>query len=173
VLELKATNVSFGSVSNGDLTVAVPSGVKAVDVAAPAGHGAKTGTKADVSGLAAVQKQAGFQLSAPTRLAGLPRKEVRLVHFGNQAGALSVYGQGLGGIAVLQRKADTSSVPAPAPANRRRDQVQLPQINIDGATGTELATALGTIVDFERGGVHYTVLGSVPPVAAENAARGL
>ena len=49
----------------------------------------------------------------------------------------------------------------------------LPQVNIDGATGTELATPLGTIVSFERGGVSYTVVGSVPPVAAENAARGL
>ena len=46
-------------------------------------------------------------------------------------------------------------------------------MNIDGATGTELATPLGTIVSFERGGVAYTVAGSVPPVAAENAARGL
>jgi hypothetical protein len=28
-------------------------------------------------------------------------------------------------------------------------------------------------VRFQRDGVAYTVLGSVPPVAAENAARGL
>jgi hypothetical protein len=46
-------------------------------------------------------------------------------------------------------------------------------VNIDGRTGTELATALGTIVTFERDGVRYTVAGSVPPVAAENAARAL
>ena len=49
----------------------------------------------------------------------------------------------------------------------------LPQVNIDGATGTELATALGTILTFERDGVRYVVAGSVPPVAAENAAREL
>ena len=46
-------------------------------------------------------------------------------------------------------------------------------MNIDGATGTELATALGTMITFERGGVSYTVVGSVPPAAVENAARGL
>ncbi len=46
-------------------------------------------------------------------------------------------------------------------------------MNIDGATGTELATPLGTLLTFESGGVAYTVAGSVPPVAAENAARGL
>jgi hypothetical protein len=50
---------------------------------------------------------------------------------------------------------------------------QLPSVNVNGATGKELATALGTVVTFERAGVSYTVAGSVPPVAAENAARGL
>ena len=49
----------------------------------------------------------------------------------------------------------------------------LPQVNIDGATGNELATALGTVVFFTRDGITYLVAGSVPPVAAENAARGL
>ena len=169
VLQLEATHISFGRVSEGDLRVSVPSGVQAVDVSPPAGgHAARRGAHTDVSGVAAVQKQLGFQLSAPAKLAGLPRKEVRLVRFGNDAGALSVYGQGFGGIAVLQRKAGGGE-----PQKAGRDQIQLPQVNIDGATGTELATALGTVVDFERGGVHYTVLGSVPPVAAENAARGL
>ena len=37
----------------------------------------------------------------------------------------------------------------------------------------ELATALGTVLRFDRGGVRYTVIGSVPPAAAEAAARAL
>ena len=49
----------------------------------------------------------------------------------------------------------------------------LPKISINGATGQELDTALGTVLRFERGGVAYTVLGSVPPTAAEAAARAL
>jgi len=53
------------------------------------------------------------------------------------------------------------------------DGLKLPQVNIHGRTGTELATALGTIVTVQRDGVRYTVAGSVPPVAAENAARAL
>jgi outer membrane lipoprotein-sorting protein len=167
VLELEATSISYGAIGDGDLRVTVPSGVKAVDVAAPAGHGAQAGSPEDVQGVAAVQREIGFQLAAPDKLAGLPRKEVRLVNFGGEKGALSVYGQGLGGIAVLQQKAGD------AQQGSARDQLQLPQVNIDGATGSELATALGTMVQFERGGVEYTVLGSVPPVAAENAARGL
>lgn len=172
VLQLEATSISYGAINDNDLRVTVPSGVKAVDVAAPAGHGnAKPGSQQDVQGVAAVQKQLGFQLAAPAKLAGLPRKQVRLVDFQGEKGALTVYGQGLGGIAVLQRKADTAAQKQQQGSSR--GQIQLPQVNIDGATGTELATALGTMVQFERGGIEYTVLGSVPPVAAENAARGL
>jgi hypothetical protein len=77
--------------------------------------------------------------------------------------ALSVYGEGMGAILVLQREA----------GEKRELPEDLPRVNIDGATGTEIATPLGTLVTFERGGVSYTVVGSVPPVAAENAARGL
>jgi hypothetical protein len=88
------------------------------------------------------------------------------------AGALAVYGKGLGAIAVFQRKAGDDTRKGPA-AGGGRDDLRLPQINIGGATGTELATALGTVVTFERDGVAYVVAGSVPPVAAETAARGL
>ena len=49
----------------------------------------------------------------------------------------------------------------------------LPKISINGASGQELDTALGTVLRFQRGGVDYTVLGSVPPTAAEAAARAL
>ena len=49
----------------------------------------------------------------------------------------------------------------------------LQELSIDGTTAYELATALGTVVQFERDGVSYTVVGSVPPAAAEAAARAL
>jgi hypothetical protein len=91
---------------------------------------------------------------------------VRLVRLGRQTGALSVYGQGFGAIAVLQHRAD-------ARAQRPLGNLRLPQVNIGGATGTEVGTPLGTLVSFRRGGVDYVVAGSVPPLAAENAARGL
>jgi hypothetical protein len=93
---------------------------------------------------------------------------VSLLSFEGSKGAISTYGRGLGAIVVVERKAD--------PAGQRNGAGpvrDLPKVNIDGATGTELATALGTVVTFEQGGVSYTVAGSVPPVAAENAARGL
>ncbi len=46
-------------------------------------------------------------------------------------------------------------------------------MSINGATGQELSTPLGTVLTFTRGGVSYTVLGSVPATAAELAARAL
>ena len=165
VLELEATEVSFGPVADADLRFTAPRGAKLVEVDPPA-HEAPAKAKRrhpDVTGVDAVQRRLGFELSAPRELAGLPRKQVRLVRFDGEAGALSLYGEGLGGILVLQRRAGEPVEPPE----------ELPQVNIDGATGTEIATALGTVVTFERDGVSYTVLGSVPPVAAENAARDL
>ena len=47
------------------------------------------------------------------------------------------------------------------------------KLALGDATGHELTTALGTVVEFERDGVAYTVLGSVPAAAAEAAARAL
>jgi hypothetical protein len=119
----------------------------------------------DVSGVAAVRRRLGFPLAAPPKIAGLPRRSVHLVRSGSDAAALAVYGRGLGTILVYETKASAGAVPLQG--------LKLPQVNIDGRTGTELATALGTVVTFERGGVRYVVVGSVPPVAAENAARSL
>jgi hypothetical protein len=152
-----------------------PAGAKVVDLS-PKGadaHGragkGKKDKHAEVTGVDAVQSDLDFKLAAPAELAGLPRKEVRLVDFDGNKGALSVYGEGMGAIAVFQHKADK-----PAAGKQEGEQaLRLPEINIDGATGSELATALGTVVTFERDGISYVVAGSVAPVAAENAARGL
>ena len=51
--------------------------------------------------------------------------------------------------------------------------LSLPKVSINGAKGEELDTALGTVLRFSRGGVDYIVAGSVPPAAAEAAARAL
>jgi outer membrane lipoprotein-sorting protein len=49
----------------------------------------------------------------------------------------------------------------------------LPQVKINGATATELSTALGTVLSFARSGVHYLVGGFVAPSSVEEVARGL
>jgi len=114
-----------------------------------------------------VRGKLGFPLAAPASIAGLPRQTVRLVDGGGHTGAVVVYGRGLGAIAVLEQAAGGTSRSAPGPL------AALPRVSIGGASGQELATALGTLLRFERGGVSYTLVGSVPAVAAEAAARSL
>jgi outer membrane lipoprotein-sorting protein len=178
VLELEATDVSYDAVPDSAVDIAPPAGATVNDLggagsghagAARDEHGARHGS--DVQGADAVQRALDFKLAAPATLAGLPLKDVHLVTLDGDKGALAIYGKGFGAIAVLQHavKQDASRG-----GKRHGDRaLRLPEINIDGATGSELATALGTVVTFERGGVSYVVAGSVPPVAAENAARGL
>jgi hypothetical protein len=172
VLELRATDISFGPVAAADLSVPEPAGAKVVDLSPAAAPGGTRKDQAPVTGLDAVQAKVPFKVAAPDRLVGLARHEVRLVDMGGSPGALVTYGQGLGGIAVLQTAAEPGKSGAGAnpggPAG-----LSLPKISINGASGEELDTALGTVLRFERGGVAYTVVGSVPPAAAEAAARAL
>jgi outer membrane lipoprotein-sorting protein len=161
VLELQATDISFESVPASDVTVEPPAGARVVEFDPPVGGRAHS---TPVRGVKRVQRRIDFPLAAPAELAGLPRTYVGLVRTGDSLGAITSYGEGMGAILVLQQEAG---------AGGGLGELELPQVNIDGATGTELATALGTVVTFERDGVSYTVVGSVPPVAAENAARGL
>ena len=125
-----------------------------------------------MTGLPAVQAKVGFALAAPDALVGLPRKEVRLVELDGTPGALVTYGQGLGGIAVLESPAKAQ----PQTQQGGRDGgggLSLPKISINGASGQELDTALGTVVRFDRARRRLHRRGSVPPTAAEAAARGL
>jgi outer membrane lipoprotein-sorting protein len=163
VLELKATEISFGRIADADLSAPLPQGTRVVEIDPPTGP---HGEPLDVHGVEQVQRRLDFPLAAPAELAGLPRREVQLVKAGDDYGAVAVYGEGLGAIVAFQQKADSGGA-------LDFGNLELPRVNIDGATGVELGTALGTVVTFERGGVAYTVAGSVPPVAAENAARDL
>jgi len=168
VLELRATDISFGPVAAGDLTVPEPAGAKVVDLSPPAGGTAQKDQQT-VTGLDAVQAKVPFKVVAPDQLVGLKRQEVRLIDHGGTPGALVTYGQGLGGIAVIQ----TAAEPGKSGAAGLPGGQSLPKISINGASGQELDTALGTVLRFQRGGVDYTVVGSVPPTAAEAAARAL
>ena len=168
VLELKATDVSYGAIPGSRFSTTPPTGAKVTELNPPTGVDAQ-GKPTHVTGAADVQKHLDFRLKAPAELAGLPRRSVSLVQVGETKGALTTYGQGFGAILVFQGKADGSE----PSVGGGRDGLTLPQVNIDGATGQELATALGTLLKFESGGISYLVAGSVPPVAAENAARGL
>jgi outer membrane lipoprotein-sorting protein len=166
VLELEADDVSYGEIDASTFEADHPATARVVEID-PVVEDHRGGGPSRVRGVEAVQDRLGFQLSAPRELAGLDRRSVRLVDMGGESAALSIYGEGMGAIAVLQHEAGAEPKPSGG------EGFALPRINIDGATGTELATPLGTLVTFRRGGIEYVVVGSVPPVAAENAARGL
>ena len=121
-----------------------------------------------------VSKHLSFSLAAPTRLVGLPRQSVSLLDWNGTPAAAVSYGQNLGGIAVIEQKAEPKAqTQKPSGQGDDRQGLTLPTVSIRGASGTELDTAIGTVVQFTRGGVSYTVIGSVPPAAAEAAARAL
>jgi outer membrane lipoprotein-sorting protein len=170
VLELETTEISFGPVPASTFEVTPPPGAKTVDLNPTETNGDEGGETAPVTGLDAVQHQVSFPLGAPPSLAGMERDQVRLVSSGSDAGALVTYGKGLGGIAVLE-------LPAKRTASGEGGEAggpQLPSVTIDGATkGEELETPLGTAIRFRREGVEYTVVGSVTPAVAREAAQGL
>jgi len=170
VLELKATDISFGPVASSVFAVSPPAGAKVVDLTSRVTRGGSGTESPPVTGADAVQRQLSFQLSAPASLVGLPRHQVRLVSAGAKKGALVMYGRGLGGVAVLELPTDTTAGGGPSATGLNSS---LPAVSIGGVTGHELATALGTMVAFDRSGVSYIVVGSVPPAAAEAAARAL
>jgi outer membrane lipoprotein-sorting protein len=178
VLELKATDISYGPVPASDFAISPPAGAKVVSISS-AGHAASAHARSvtahsrhrELTGTAAVSAALPFKLAAPVTLVGLPRRAVKELDWGGKPAALVTYGENLGGIAVIEQSADAGSTAASKQGPN--SQLSLPTVSIDGATGQELDTALGTVVTFTRGGVAYTVLGSVPAAAADAAARAL
>jgi outer membrane lipoprotein-sorting protein len=179
VLELSLSGISYSAIQDSVFDVAPPAGAKVVDFspASHAGHPAGAGDKGagekPVTGVDAVAKALPFTLKAPDTLAGLPRHEVRLLDWQGEPAALVLYGQNLGGIAVIEQKADAAAAKKAAAPKHEGDHagLSLPTVSINGTTGQELGTALGTVVRFTRGDIAYTIVGSVPAAAAEAAAR--
>jgi outer membrane lipoprotein-sorting protein len=85
---------------------------------------------------------------------------------------LSVHGKGLGAIVVAEGTPPAGS--QQAGSQQDGSQIEgLRKVDINGASASELPTALGTVLSFERAGVHYLIAGSVTPEAIEAFARGL
>lgn len=166
VLQLEATDVSFEAVSSSVFDISPPQGAKVVDLSPSSEAGGEPSSKV---GAEAVQQGLGFPLVAPSSLAGLPQGEVRSIEIDGKTAALATYGKGLGGIAVIE----SASEPGEETGSSSEGGLSLPKVSINGAQGEELDTALGTVLHFSRSGVDYIVIGSVPPAAAEAAARAL
>ena len=181
VLELSATNISYGPQPGSVFSISPPGGAKVVKVDTgrsataserkPARH-RRHGHHAEITGPAAVARQLPFSLDAPRALAGLSRQSVRLLRMSGHPAALVVYGHGLGSVVVLEQVAGRASA-ARQSSGEDRQGLSLPTVAVNGATAQELDTAIGTVLRFTRSGVSYTVAGSVPRTVADAAARGL
>jgi len=181
VLELAATNVSYGPQPDSVFSIAPPAGPKGVKVAthsisdqargrARHGHGQRH--RAEITGGSAVASHLSFPLDCPGSLAGLDFSSVRLLDVSGHPGALLIYGHGLGAVVVLEQTARHASARLPQ-ASGDGPGLNLPTVAVNGVSAQEIDTALGTLVRFTRAGVSYTVAGSVGPAVADAAARGL
>jgi outer membrane lipoprotein-sorting protein len=134
VIELAATEISYGPVESSTLDFTPPSSAKVEEVTLP--------TKHDSGG------------SGPSGSGEKPK--------------LSTHGQGLGAIELLE-----SPVKAGTKESTSSELENLPKVNINGTSASELPTPLGTVLTFERAGVRYLLAGSVTPASIEAFARGL
>jgi outer membrane lipoprotein-sorting protein len=180
VLELKATHISYGAVSAGVFKITAPAGAKVVRISSPThaasgaianAHAKSRKAATEITGPAAVQAHVPFTLAAPGHLDGLPRQSVQLLDWGGSPAALVTYGQGLGGIAVIEQSSSGQS--SSGQPGGSSGGLNLPTISINNHSAQELPTALGTVLRVPSGGVEYTLIGSVPPAAAEAAATKL
>jgi outer membrane lipoprotein-sorting protein len=134
VIELAASEVSFGPVDSSVFEFKPPASAKVEEVKLPSGEG---GEHADGA--------AGAH--------GKPN--------------VTAHGHGVSSVAVVESKLKPGEKPASFPEG-------LPKVKIDGTTtATELPTALGTLLSFERSGVRYVLAGAVTPADIEAVARGL
>jgi outer membrane lipoprotein-sorting protein len=184
VLELAATEISYGPVPDSVFAFTPPPGAKVTEVDASShttsSDQSSQGAAApgqDVHGVSAVQAALPFTLDAPATLDGMARDEVHLISEDHHDAALISYGKGLGGITVVEGQvkpeaAQSESASQLGPSSQSM-LGELPSVTIEGSKATEVPTALGTLLSFKRSGVGYLLAGSVTPTAIEAAGRGL
>jgi outer membrane lipoprotein-sorting protein len=153
VLELVATEISYGPVATSNFAINPPSDAHVVNV--ETGHGKNYRRRA--------ARKLPFKVVAPKTLAGRQRSGVRVLH-----GKVAVirYGRDLDGLLVVEKAAKPET-------QTNRHHVEFPTVDVNGATAKVIDTPLGSVVTFQRGGVRYTVLGSVHAAVTEAAARAL
>jgi outer membrane lipoprotein-sorting protein len=131
VIELAATEISYGRVEDSVFAFTPPPGAKIEEISSSGATGSKT----------------------PEAPGGSSKPKV------------TTHGSGVSAITVLEGKAKQGTQSSAAEG--------LPKVDINGAKASELRTALGTVLSFERSGVRYLVGGAVAPGAVEEIARGL
>lgn len=175
VLELRATSVRFGAVDPSVFAISPPAGAHVVRISpqgAATGSGGAGQHLIQATGVAAVSAALPFSLDAPATLGGLQRDHVALLSWDGKLAAVARYGQGLGSVAVVEFQAGSHKQGAGG-AGAGGLLGSLPHVSLGGVSASELPTALGTVIEFTRGGIDYVVAGFVAPSAVEAVARGL
>jgi outer membrane lipoprotein-sorting protein len=149
VIELAATEVSYGPVDSSVFDFTPPASAKIEEVTLPKHESSSSGQPGSN------QPDSGSS--------GQPD------HSGGSAPKASTHGEGLASITVIEGEAKKNAEGKPSAAL----PAGLPEVDINGTKATELPTALGTLLSFERSGVRYLLVGSVTPAAIEAFARGL
>jgi outer membrane lipoprotein-sorting protein len=135
VIELAASEVSYGPVDNSTLHFTPPASAKIEEVTLPTKDGSGTN-------------------SSSASDASKPH--------------VTTHGKGLAAIALVE-----SPVKAGDKISSGSQLEGLQKVSINGASASELPTALGTLLTFERAGVRYLLAGSVTPASIEALARSL
>ncbi len=164
-ISITVTHIRFGTVPASALSMTTPAGTKIVHVHLPSRHerSAQQAHVAPAVGAAAASKAVGFTVAAPKTLAGLPQHEVRVVGLGSHRAALVTYGRGLGTVFLLeQRKSGAETALS-----------SLPSAAVNGIRAHELDTTLGSVIQWSRGGVTYTIAGSQSADLLMSAAQSL
>lgn len=139
VIELAATEISYGPVASSALEFTPPANAKVQDVTLPSKSGSDT---------------SGSSTSGSSTSGEKPK--------------VTTHGKGLATIVLAESPVKTGAKAAGAGTFEG-----LPKVDVNGASASELQTALGTVLSFERSGVRYLVAGSVTPATIEAFARSL
>jgi outer membrane lipoprotein-sorting protein len=164
-ISISVTHIRFGSVQASALSATPPAGTKIVHVHMPSRH-ERTGQKPHATtavGHAAASKAVGFSVAAPATLAGLPQHQVRAVGIGSHHAAVVTYGRGLGTVFLVEQRKTGKESPLSA----------LPAVTVNGIRAHELDTTLGSVIQWSRGGVTYTIAGSQSAERIMSAAKSL
>jgi outer membrane lipoprotein-sorting protein len=135
VIELAATEISYGPVASSVFEFTPPPGAKTEEIYPPEQNAA------DSTGPSA--------------------------HSGEHP-QVTTHGHGITAVTVIEHKTKEGAKGS-SPALPEG----LQKVKINGVEATELPTALGTLLNFERSGVRYLVAGAVGPAAVEAVAKGL
>jgi outer membrane lipoprotein-sorting protein len=177
VIELAATEISYGPVESSVFEFSPPPGAKLEQgsVAAKRSGGAAAARNCVKEALVCPQSpEARPHTGRPPKcvaeaLVCHEPPRARRAHMAAQGEhpKLTTHGHGPAAIAVLEGKATKEE-------GKSAEQLeQLPKVTINGTSASELRTELGTLLTFERAGVRYVVAGAVSPGAVEEVARGL